>query len=124
MKWCDRTTGLLLMLGGVVCISPDSLLVRLAEPHAPVATVLLWRQLATVIVQFTLCSIYYGGPTGVVKHACRSGVYFLVAVPFFAAGSLLLALAFTMTTVANALLLFKLQPLWASSMPSSRQLDF
>jgi hypothetical protein len=70
----DRTRGLLYMLTGVLVISPDSLLVRLAQPHAPVITVLLWRQVFTTVIQFTLLCIYYGGPRAVLDHARRSGV--------------------------------------------------
>lgn len=102
------------MVFGVILVSPDSLLVRLAEKVSPPYTLLLWRQVFVAITQVVATLGYCGGWRPALAQADKSGVYFWASIPMQAAGAICIALAFTMTSAANALILFYLQPLWAA----------
>ena len=110
----DHTRGMLLMLAGVLVVSTNALLIRLARMSAPALTTLLWRQVTITLVQFVLCCVFYRGVCAVLVSGRQAGVYFWAAAPLYAAGSTGVILSFTMTSAANALVLFTLQPLWAT----------
>jgi drug/metabolite transporter (DMT)-like permease len=110
----DRTFGLLMMAAGVLLISPDSLLVRLADDTAPTFTLLLWRNLFGCITQFVLTAAKLGGVRPMIGHMWQSGIFLILSMPIQACGTICLTLSFTKTSAANALVLFYLQPLWAS----------
>jgi drug/metabolite transporter (DMT)-like permease len=170
----DHTRGMLLMVAGVLVVSPNALLIQLAGRSAPPLTTLMWRQVAITVVQFVLCCGVYRGVGAVLRSGWQSGSYFWAAVPLYvhadlslftrsqrhecerrslrlhrsntttrnvhalrfsqphshalthvhaqrrhcrhryAAGSTCVILSFQMTSAANALVLFTLQPLWAT----------
>eukprot|EP00038_Savillea_parva_P008803 m.179284 g.179284 ORF g.179284 m.179284 type:complete len:383 (+) comp14726_c0_seq1:268-1416(+) len=109
-----RSKGLAYMVFGVLLISPDSLLVRLAGQHASTYALLFWRQVFMAITQMCGTIWYLGGWDAWRNQAKKGGSYFWASIPAQAIGVLCITLAFTMTTAANALVLFYLQPLWAA----------
>jgi hypothetical protein len=77
---------------------------------------LCWcTQLFTAITQFGICLFRLGGLKGVTAHVRSSGVYFWGSIPLQACGNVCIVLAFATTSAANALVLFYLQPIWASA---------
>lgn len=110
----SSTQGLIYMTIGVIMLSPDSLLVRLADRTASPYTLVLWRQVFVAATQIPASIMYCGGWRKTIAQVKKSGVYFWASIPVQAAGAICIALAFTMTSAANALVLFYLQPLWAA----------
>eukprot|EP00035_Acanthoeca_spectabilis_P005588 m.115394 g.115394 ORF g.115394 m.115394 type:complete len:345 (+) comp13090_c0_seq3:17-1051(+) len=115
MKLQNRTYGLMAMVFGVLLISPDSLLVRLGDgaTHSTF-TLVFWRNLFGATIQLSLATAYLGGTKATLQSVRAAGKYFWLSVPIQTCGTVCLTLSFTKTSAANALVLFYLQPIWAS----------
>ena len=111
----DRTKGLLIILAGVVAVSPDAVLVRfLSEGGTPPWTIIFWK----MVMGFPLTTAYAiyeaGGVRPLYDNIVLGKYYYAAAVPVQSAVNICFSLAFTFTNAAQALLLINLNPLWCA----------
>ena len=111
----DRTKGLLIILAGVVAVSPDAVLVRfLSEGGTPPWTIIFWK----MVMGFPLTTAYAiyeaGGVRPLYHNIVLGKYYYAAAVPVQSAVNICFSLAFTFTNAAQALLLINLNPLWCA----------
>ncbi len=109
-----RSRGVLLALAGALCLTPDGLLVRLADRDD--WTILFWRGLIiTSTIFLILFCQHYGRKSvktsGVLLPNCKRG--WLGAV-FFAIGIMSFVMSITHTSVANALVILSTVSLFAA----------
>ena len=121
----DRDRGILIMLFGVIAITPDSLLVRLMQLEGG-STVdqnlqsIFWKYLLTVPLMSGFSVRHSGGVLKLLqrlKRTSTSGWRHIVVGGLCQVWlSISLNLAFVETKAARALLFFGLNPLWAAFM--------
>ncbi len=105
-----RTKGLLITIGGVLVLTPDSLLIRLVD--ADVWTVTFWRGLlfGTAILAggFVFARQDF---MNTIRHFGRPDLLYL---GIHGIGAVAFVLSITLTTVANSLFILSTSPLWAA----------
>ncbi|KAB7619645.1 DMT family transporter [Alkalilimnicola sp. S0819] len=106
----DRTLGLRLVAGGVLVLSFDALLVRLAD--APALTVIFWRGLC-IALSLGLWFTVKAGLRGWRRQA-RGGRGVILVALFFAVDTVLFVTAITHTAVANTVVILSASPLFAA----------
>lgn len=106
----DRAKGFLITVGGVLVLTPDSLLIRLTEADA--WTITVWRGLLYGV------AILAGGAligrkdfTTTIRSLGRAD---LTYAALHAIGAVAFVLSITLTTVANTLFILSTSPLWAA----------
>lgn len=111
----DRTKGLLIILSGVLIISPDAVLVRyLSEGGADPWTIIFWKMLFAVPVSASFAIYEAGGVSALWKSVVEGKSYYAVAIPLQCVVDIFFTLSFVYTSAANALLLINLNPLWCA----------
>jgi len=111
----DRTKGLLIILAGVVAVSPDAVLVRfLSENGTPPWTIVFWKMLLGFPLTTAYALYESGGLRPLRRTIVRGRRYYAAAVPFQCAVNICFSLAFVFTNAAQALLLINLNPLWCA----------
>jgi len=111
----DRTKGLLIILTGVLIISPDALLVRfLSEGGAEPWTIIFWKMLISIPISASFALWEAGGINKLLKSVYEGRYYYALAIPIQSTVDILFVFAFVYTTAANALLLINLNPLWCA----------
>jgi drug/metabolite transporter (DMT)-like permease len=111
----DRTKGLLVMLSGVLVISPDAVLTRfLGEGGADPWTIIFWKMLFALPLSTGFAIFYAGGVSKLKESVVEARYYYPIIVPLQACVDMCFTLAFVYTSAANALLLINLNPLWCA----------
>ncbi|OEU21636.1 hypothetical protein FRACYDRAFT_235262 [Fragilariopsis cylindrus CCMP1102] len=111
----DRTKGLLIILTGVLIISPDAVLVRfLSEGGAEPWTIIFWKMLISIPISASFAVWEAGGFHNLWKSVYEGRFYYALAIPIQSTVDVLFTFAFIFTTAANALLLINLNPLWCA----------
>ena len=111
----DRTKGLLIILTGVLIISPDAVLTRfMNEGGADPWTTVFWKMLFAAPVSTSFAIYEAGGLKPMWKSIVDARVYYAVVMPLQAALDTCFVLSFFYTTAANALLLINMNPLWCA----------
>jgi len=111
----DRTKGLLIILAGVLCVSPDAVLVRfLSEGGADPWTIIFWKLLLSIPVSASYAIYEAGGLKSLWKSVIVGRWYYAAAIPIQATVDICFTLSFVYTSAANALLLINLNPLWCA----------
>jgi len=111
----DRSKGLLIILTGVLIISPDAVLTRfMNEGGADPWTTVFWKMLFAAPVSTSFAIYEAGGPKPMWKSIVDARAYYAVVMPLQAALDTCFVLSFFYTTAANALLLINLNPLWCA----------
>jgi len=111
----DRSKGLLIILTGVLIISPDAVLTRfMNEGGADPWTTVFWKMLFAAPVSTSFAIYEAGGPRPMWKSIVDARAYYAVVMPLQAALDTCFVLSFFYTTAANALLLINLNPLWCA----------
>jgi drug/metabolite transporter (DMT)-like permease len=106
----DHVRGLVMVVIGVLVLSPDALIIRLVE--ADRWTLLWWRGLLTAIGLATYLILRNGRGTGAkVRAVGRLG---LLSTPLFAGSTILFVTSVTLTTAANTLVIVSAAPLFAA----------
>ena len=111
----DRTKGLSIVLFGVLCVSPDAVLVRFLSTHGTDPwNIIFWK----LFLSIPLSAGYAIYEAGGVKKLCNtiSGgrLFYSVVVPVQALTDIGFTLVFVYTSAATALLLINLNPLWCA----------
>eukprot|EP00956_Cyclotella_meneghiniana_P006009 scaffold7825_cov67-Cyclotella_meneghiniana.AAC.3 len=111
----DRTKGLAIAILGIICVSPDAVLVQYLSTHGSSPwTIIFWKLL--VSIPFSLSyTIYEAG--GVKKFLCDVSInkrFYFAVVPAQSMIDIGYTLSFVYTSAAIALLLINLNPLWAA----------
>ncbi len=106
----DHARGLVLAVGGILILSPDSLLVRLIS--ADHWSLLFWRGLMT----FATLSLYIAIGQGRRRVIAFTGIGFLgwIVALLFALNTSLFVVSIRHTSVANTLVLLSVAPLFAA----------
>ena len=102
--------GHLLALAGALCLTPDSVLVRLAGVED--WSLLFWRGTMMAMALFLIMVCRYR--TDVIRHWIPTGYRPWLGSVLFAAGSITFVMGITHTTVANALVILSTTPLFAA----------
>lgn len=111
----DRAKGILIVLSGVLIISPEAVLTRfLSEGGADPWTIIFWKMLFAIPVAASFALYEAGGISPLWKLVVEGKVYYAVAVPIQAVVDTCFTFAFVYTSAANALLLINLNPLWCA----------
>ncbi|CAK0793124.1 unnamed protein product, partial [Prorocentrum cordatum] len=112
----SHTKGVLVTIAGVVCLSPDIVLVRYAELQLPQANcVVLHKYLFKLLATFVgLGLVAYGGPRGYLAQARAAGWHFWAAAVLQCVQELLFTLGALHTTAADNLVFLSLSPLWCA----------
>lgn len=111
----DRTKGLLVMLSGVLIISPDAVMTRfLGEAGVDPWTIIFWKMLFALPVSTGFAIYYAGGPAKLKESVLEARYYYPIIVPLQACVDMCFTLSFVYTSAANALLLINLNPLWCA----------
>lgn len=117
MKLQDRTKGLLIALFGVICITPDAVLVRyLTSEGVDPWTIVFWKMAFSLPLTVTYALYDIGGLRGLVDNLKSSAGLYLAALIPQAAVNVGFTFSFVHTTAAHALLLINLNPLWCALM--------
>ena len=106
----DHVRGLLLALGGIFVLSPDGLLIRLVATDD--WTLLFWRGLLTSISLLLALIFIFKNP--VYPAFLTLGKKGLLAAATQSLGTIFFVLAIIYTSVANALIIIGVTPLWAA----------
>ena len=111
----DRTKGLLIILAGVICVSPDAVLVRyLSTNGARPWTIIFWKLLLSIPITAGYALYEAGGIRKLYQSVVVGRYYYAAAIPVQAVTDICFTLAFVFTSAANALLLINLNPLWCA----------
>jgi len=102
--------GLLITIGAVLLLSPDSMLVKLLS--CDVWTMLFWRSLITGAILLAGLALLYR--RRLITLSLESGRYGLMSAMIAAAGSLMFVNALMRTTAANTLVILAATPLFAA----------
>jgi drug/metabolite transporter (DMT)-like permease len=106
----DHVKGLLITGGGILVLTPDSLLVRLISADA--WTLLWWREvLMAVGLAMGLLAVYRGKTAAAFRAVGKSGCFIALT---FAGSSISFILALTYTSVANTLVIVSAAPLFSA----------
>ncbi|MCF3933397.1 DMT family transporter [Acuticoccus sp. M5D2P5] len=106
----EHTKGILITMLGVLAIVPDSLFIRLID--APHATVVFWRGLiAAVVILGGVAIVYRGRTPAIMRGLGRKGLAYAALTSL---GTTLFVLAVQKTSVANAVFLVSLAPVFAA----------
>ena len=111
----DRTKGLSIVLFGVLCVSPDALLVRFLSTHGSNPwTIIFWKLLLSIPFSASY-AIYEAGGIKKLLNTMKTGRRFYYAVvPVQSVIDIGFTLSFVYTSAAVALLLINLNPLWGA----------
>lgn len=110
-----RSKGLLIILAGVICVSPDAVLVRyLTEGGTKPWTIVFWKLLLSIPYSAGYALWEAGGLRKLYQSAKVGRFYYLAAAPVQAAADICFTFAFVYTSAADALLLINLNPLWCA----------
>lgn len=104
--------GTLLVTAGVLCLVPDSTLVRLVD--APTLTTAAWRGFLIATALFLGLGVRYGSGLGRAFRA--TGVPGLLSAAMWSATSLLFVASIDRTAVANTLVIISVAPLIAAAL--------
>eukprot|EP00537_Pseudo-nitzschia_pungens_P017885 CAMPEP_0172410188 /NCGR_PEP_ID=MMETSP1061-20121228/76749_1 /TAXON_ID=37318 /ORGANISM="Pseudo-nitzschia pungens, Strain cf. pungens" /LENGTH=391 /DNA_ID=CAMNT_0013146359 /DNA_START=702 /DNA_END=1877 /DNA_ORIENTATION=+ len=111
----DRTKGLLILLAGMIVVSPDAVLTRfLSEGGSSIWTIVFWRMFFAAPVAAPFAVYEAGGFAELWKSVRAARRYYVFIVPLQALVEIGFVLAFVHTTAAKALLLINLDPLWCA----------
>jgi drug/metabolite transporter (DMT)-like permease len=140
----DRTKGLLIIVIGVLCVSPDAVLVRflgeggtdpwyasmytstcayhpllcfgsfLQLSFLPIRTIIFWKMLLSVPFSASYALYEAGGLHPLYLSVIEGRYYYAAAIPVQATIDMGFTMSFVYTTAANALLLIGLNPLWSA----------
>jgi len=111
----SRSKGLLIILAGVICVSPDAVLVRyLSENGARPWTIIFWKLLLSIPITAGYALYEAGGFRQLYQSVVVGRFYYAAAIPVQATVDICFTLAFVYTSAANALLLINLNPLWCA----------
>ena len=110
VRLSDRGKGILMSIGGVLILSPDSLLIRLAGLDD--YTLLFYRGLFPVVAISLILLIYYRA--GFLAALLRIGWAGILNGVFFAAVNITFISAIQRTSVANTLLFLSSAPVFAA----------
>jgi drug/metabolite transporter (DMT)-like permease len=106
----DHVKGLLVTGGGILVLTPDSLLVRLISADA--WTLLWWREVLMALgLAVGLLAVYRGKTLAAFRAVGRSGGFIAFT---FAGSSISFILALTYTSVANTLVIVSAAPLFSA----------
>ncbi|KAL7505850.1 hypothetical protein ACHAXN_003284, partial [Cyclotella atomus] len=102
-------------LFGVVCISPDALLVRFLTTHgADPWTIVFWRLLFSIPFSAIYAIYDAGGVKQLIRIISSGRRYYSAAVPIQATVDICFTISFVHTSAALALLLISLNSLWGA----------
>eukprot|EP00751_Fragilariopsis_kerguelensis_P016213 CAMPEP_0170845184 /NCGR_PEP_ID=MMETSP0734-20130129/7431_1 /TAXON_ID=186038 /ORGANISM="Fragilariopsis kerguelensis, Strain L26-C5" /LENGTH=425 /DNA_ID=CAMNT_0011213953 /DNA_START=190 /DNA_END=1467 /DNA_ORIENTATION=- len=111
----DRTKGLLIILFGVLVISPDAVVVRfLSEGGAMPWTIIFWKLIFSIPISASFAIWEAGGWKQLWKSCVEGRKYYVLAILFQCCVDALFTFSYVFTTAANALLLVSLNPLWCA----------
>ena len=106
----EHLKGVLITLAGVFAIVPDSLLIRLID--APHMTVVFWRAaLSAVVIVAGVLLVHRGRTVRVIAGLGRGGMVYAVLM---SAATVLFVLAVQLTTVANAVFIVSVSPVFSA----------
>lgn len=106
----DHAKGLLITALGVLAIVPDTLLIRLID--APHMTVVFWRaSLAAAVILTGVLLVHRGATPRVLRGLGRGGAVYAALV---GTANVLFVLAVQLTTVANAVFILTVSPVFAA----------
>jgi drug/metabolite transporter (DMT)-like permease len=106
----SRTTGVVIVVVGVLVLSPESLVIRLID--ADQWTILSWRGVLMAIGLMTFVSLNTRLPLR--RQIAGIGSAGLLAAVLFASDNVLFVTSLTLTAVANTLLILSSAPLFAA----------
>jgi drug/metabolite transporter (DMT)-like permease len=113
----DRDKGILIILFGILCVSPDAVFLRILSntAEAPLPIILFWKSLCKATVIATYISFTHG-----VKQTFQdmslSPKHIIVGTLFQSCMEFGFTSMFVFTTTARALLFYSLNPLWSALM--------
>ncbi|KAL3781369.1 hypothetical protein HJC23_013453 [Cyclotella cryptica] len=111
----DRTKGLSIILFGVLCVSPDAVLVRFLTTHGSNPwTIIFWKLFLSIPLSAGYAIYEAGGLKKLVNSIARARWYYVAVVPVQGVIDIGFTLSFVYTSAANALLLINLNPLWCA----------
>ena len=111
----DRTKGLLIILFGVVAVSPDAVAVRfLSEGGTTPWTITAYQNMMGFPLTLEYTIYESGGIRRLCRDVAKGKLYYAAAVPVQTAVNICITLAFNFTDAAQALLLINLNPLWCA----------
>ena len=111
----DRPKGLLIILFGVLIISPDAVLVRyLSEGGAEPWTIIFWKMLFAIPITAVFAVWEAGSFSQLWSSMVYSKKYYLIAIPLQCVVDIFFTLSFVYTSAALALLLININPLWCA----------
>jgi drug/metabolite transporter (DMT)-like permease len=110
-----RLKGMLIALFGVICVSPDAVLVRfLSAGDTDPFTIIFWKFLMSIPASATYAVYEAGGFQSLWKSVIDGKFYYGAAIPVQIGTDICFTLSFVYTSAANALLLINLNPLWCA----------
>ena len=110
-----RSKGLLIILAGVICVSPDAVLVRfLTEGGTRPWTIIFWKLFLSIPISAGFALWEAGGLRKLYQSVVIGRFFYAAAAPVQAATDICFTFAFVYTSAANALLLINLNPLWCA----------
>ncbi|KAL7507206.1 hypothetical protein ACHAWX_005073, partial [Stephanocyclus meneghinianus] len=111
----DRTKGLSIILFGVLCVSPDAVLVRFLTTHGSNPwTIIFWKLFLSIPLSAGYAIYEAGGLKKLLSSISRGRWYYAAVVPVQGVIDIGFTLSFVYTSAANALLLINLNPLWCA----------
>lgn len=111
----DRNKGLAIALLGIICVSPDAVLVRYLSTHGSSPwTVIFWKLLISIPFSLSYALYEAGGVAPFLRAAWTDRRWYAAAVPVQSVIDMGYTLSFVYTSAAVALLLINLNPLWAA----------
>jgi len=113
----DRHKGILVALVGILCISPDAVLVRFltsGESNTDPWTLLFWKLLLSVAVSAPYAVYEAGGAHRLWNSIVQGKWYYAAVLPVQTAVDICFTFSFVHASAANALLLINLNPLWCA----------
>lgn len=111
-----RQQGVLISLLGIIWVSPDALLVRLAEiEHGYKGCCVFYKYCFKLVATFFgMVFVAYGGPQGYLKQVRAAGWHFYAAAILEGICEASFTMATTSTSAANNLVLVSANPLWCA----------
>lgn len=111
----DRTKGITIVLFGILCVSPDALLVRFLTTHGVDPwTIIFWKLLLSIPLSASYAIYEAGGVKSLARSILGSRGYYCAAIPVQCLIDIGFTLSFVYTSAAIALLLINLNPLWGA----------
>lgn len=111
----DRSKGLSIVLFGVLCVSPDALLVRYLSTHGSDPwTIIFWKLLLSIPISASFAVYEAGGVRKLIETISSGKRFYVLVVPVQCVIDIGFTLSFAYTSAAVALLLINLNPLWGA----------